>query len=92
MLLGALVAYLSVTEAEDRVGSWSLGGLVLLTGGIWASQPWASPPPVPSAVAVVGLAMWVLPFWGGWIERHRSIRETGCTGECRFLNSGPRSG
>jgi len=75
MLLGALAIYLRTTQPKDRVGSWALWALLLLTGGIWASQPWAAPPPGASAVAVVGLAMWILPFWAGWIERHRSLEK-----------------
>jgi hypothetical protein len=75
MLLGALAIYLRATQAKDKVGSWSLWGLIILTGGIWASQPWASPPPGASAVAAVGLVMWILPFWAGWIERHRQIKK-----------------
>lgn len=72
MLIAALVIYLRGTRPKDKVGRWALWGLVLLAGGIWVSQPWAAPPPGAMAVAVVGLGMWVLPFWTGWIEKHRS--------------------
>jgi membrane-bound metal-dependent hydrolase YbcI (DUF457 family) len=72
MFVFAIVIYLRATESKDKIGTWALWGLILLTGGIWASQPWAAPPPGAMAVAVVGLAMWILPFWAGWIERHRT--------------------
>jgi hypothetical protein len=29
------------------------------------------PPPSATAVAVSALALWLIPFWGIWIERHR---------------------
>jgi len=77
MLVGALAIYNQATLPKDRVGNWALWALILLTGGIWASQPWAAPPPEASAVAVVGLSMWILPFWAGWIERHRSLKSVG---------------
>jgi membrane-bound metal-dependent hydrolase YbcI (DUF457 family) len=73
LLAGGLAVYLRMTETKDRIGRWALVGLVVLTGAIWASQPWSPPPPDQSAVASVSLVMWILPFWAGWIERHRRM-------------------
>jgi hypothetical protein len=46
--------------------------LITLTGAIWISGPWSAPPPGATAIAVVGLAMWLFPLWAAWIDRHRS--------------------
>jgi membrane-bound metal-dependent hydrolase YbcI (DUF457 family) len=65
--------YSRLAPARDRTGRWSLLGLVVFCALIWAAQPWSPPPPSPTAVAVVGLSLWLLPVWAGWIERHRVI-------------------
>ena len=67
----AIVVYRRAFTARDRVGRWSFWGLIGLTTAIWISGPWSPPPPSASAIAVVGLAMWLLPLWALWIERHR---------------------
>jgi hypothetical protein len=28
-------------------------------------------PPSARAIAYAGLALWLLPFWAGWFDRHR---------------------
>jgi len=68
LALGVFAIYRMV--GVGRGGHVALWSLVLLTGGIWASQPWAPPAPNPTAVAGVTLTLWLLPFWGIWIERH----------------------
>ena len=73
---GALFAvgvalYLRATRPRDGVGNWAFWALVLLTTTIWISGPFSPPPPSVTAIAVVGLALWLLPLWAWWIERHR---------------------
>jgi membrane-bound metal-dependent hydrolase YbcI (DUF457 family) len=72
MFAAGIVAYVSATRATSRVGTWALVGLITLTGAIWISGPWSAPPPGATAIAVVGLAMWLFPLWAAWIDRHRS--------------------
>ncbi len=67
----AIVAYQRTFAARDRIGRWAFAGLVAFTGLIWLSGPWSPPPPNPSAVGAVALAMWIFPVWAAWIERHR---------------------
>jgi len=67
----AIEVYRRAFKARDRVGRWSFWALIVLTSAIWLSGPWSPPPPSASAIAVVGLAMWLFPLWAFWIERHR---------------------
>ena len=71
LFLVAIVLYARVVPARDAVGVWSLWSLVVFTGAIWMSGPWGPPPPSVSALTVAALALFLLPIWGSWIERHR---------------------
>jgi hypothetical protein len=70
LILGIWV-YHHARPARDRTGNRALAGLVIFTGLIWLSQPWSPPPSSASAVAWGALALWLLPPWAAWIERHR---------------------
>jgi hypothetical protein len=72
MLAAGVAIYLRATRARDAQGRWAFWSLVALTAAIWISGPFSPPPPGPTAIAAVALAMWLFPFWGGWIERHRA--------------------
>lgn len=68
-----ILLYLRTTDAKDRTGSLALAGLLLLTGLIWVTQPWAPLPPSSSAVAWGAMTLWLIPPWALWIERHRRV-------------------
>jgi len=75
---GALFAvgvalYLRTTRPRDGGGNWAFWALVVLTTAIWISGPFSPPPPSVTAIAVVGLALWLFPLWAWWIERHRTV-------------------
>lgn len=75
VLEGALLAlgvtlYRQRMRARSAAGHWALFSLVAFTGIIWISGPWSPPPPHAQAIAFVGLAMWLFPLWGAWIDRH----------------------
>jgi hypothetical protein len=72
LFAACIVLYLSSTRPRDAAGKWAFWALVLLTTAIWVSGPFSPPPPSATAIAVVGLALWLFPVWGGWIERHRT--------------------
>lgn len=67
----AVFAYVRSTRPRQKAGTWSLWALIMLTVMIWVSGPWSPPPPNERAIASVGLAMWLFPFWGTWIDRTR---------------------
>jgi membrane-bound metal-dependent hydrolase YbcI (DUF457 family) len=80
MFVAALEAYRRAFRPTDAVGSWAFRSLIALTSLIWMSGPWGPPPPSTTAVAIVSLALWVLPVWALWIERHRKGRGAGPRG------------
>ena len=74
---GALFAlclwiYVRATRARDRIGQWSLVGLVVFLVVIYVANLFGPPPPGTSAVAWSAQAIWLLVAWGYWIDRHRS--------------------
>jgi hypothetical protein len=71
LYLVALWLYARGSTGRDRTGRYALVGLGLLIGILWATQPWAPPPPSSIAVAWGALAMWLLLPWSAWIDRHR---------------------
>lgn len=73
LFVAGIAAYVRFTHARDRTGFWALAGLIGLTGLIWISSPWSPAPPHARAIAFAGLASWLFPVWGAWIERHRGL-------------------
>jgi hypothetical protein len=66
--------YLAATRPLDRTGSWSLVALVALLLAAYGAAVFGPPPPSATAVAWAGLAGWLLPLVGVWIDRHRAAR------------------
>lgn len=63
--------YSRTTTARDRVGRWGWVGLVAFLVAVYATNLTSPPPGSVNAVAVAGLAMWLLVLWAGWVDRHR---------------------
>jgi hypothetical protein len=74
LFVAGIVLYVRATRAADRIGSVMFWLLIAFLTLIWGTQPFSPPPPSSSAIAWVGLAMWLIPFWAGWIDRHRVSR------------------
>jgi membrane-bound metal-dependent hydrolase YbcI (DUF457 family) len=65
--------YLSITRSRDRVGTyalWAFLGFGLLAYVVNILGP---PPPDAHAIALAALALWLVPLWGWWIDRHRDV-------------------
>ena len=69
-----IAAWLRVARPHRTAGRIALWGVAALTGAVWLVQPWAPPPPSATAVAVGGLANWLLPAWAWWIDRTAALR------------------
>lgn len=74
LLLASVALYSRSTTRRDGGNRWVLPSLLFFTIVIWASGPFSPPPPGATAIAIVGLAMWLFPLWGHWIERTRDVR------------------
>ncbi|MGD8378091.1 MAG: hypothetical protein PVJ40_00045 [Gammaproteobacteria bacterium] len=84
MFLAGVWLYAAASRPRDGIGRyafWSLTGLLAL---IYAANVFGSPPPDPEAVAWVGLAGWLIPFWAEWADRHRRILSSNPGGPVTF--------
>lgn len=70
-----VAAYLRTTRARDRAGAIGLWALLAFVAVIWASGPFAPPPPGPRAVVFAGLGLWLLVPWAAWVDSHREPRD-----------------
>lgn len=71
MFAAAVYVYRTAFPARDATGRWAFRILILMMTIVWAMGPWSPPPPSASAIATVGVSMWLFPLWAGWIDRHR---------------------
>lgn len=73
LFVGGVWLYLRTTRAADRIGKvafWSLIALlVLLHLGTIAGPP----PPDTRTIAISALALWLIPLWAHWADRHRVV-------------------
>jgi hypothetical protein len=77
LFVAAIEAYRRGFVPRDAIGRWAFAGLILFTTAIWITSPWSPPPPDTTAIAIVGLALWLFPLWAAWIDRHRAAKGTG---------------
>ena len=71
MFAVGVALYARTTRPRDRTGTWSWVGLVAFLSIVYLGNSFGPPPPSAQAVAGSALALWLLPLWGYWIERHR---------------------
>lgn len=69
-----LWVYLRGTRARNRTGAWAFWGLMGLLVLIYAGNVFGPPPADVRSLAVFGLAGWLVPLWGYWVDRNRSVR------------------
>ena len=69
--------YFAVTKAKNKVGMYSLWSLLIFFIIIYLSNLFGPPPESAEAVGYVSLAQWLLIAWAYWIDRNRSVTETG---------------
>ena len=72
--LGAYLYY-SVTTAKNKIGTYSLAGLLLFLAIIHLGNLFGPPPPNVQMIAVAGNAMWLFVLWAWWIDRNRRMKD-----------------
>ena len=63
--------YTRTTRTKGPAGLWSLWSLVAVLVLIYLSNIFGPSPPSAQAVAWVGIASWLFPFWATWVDRER---------------------
>lgn len=72
---GGIWLYVRMTRSSNRRGSVAFWSLILFLAVIYIANIAAPPPPSDQAVAWAALSLWLLPLWGWWADRNRSLRE-----------------
>ena len=76
MFAAAVWIYVSSTRARDRIGSYGFWAFVVFMLITYFGNAFGSPPPSAALVARLGLAIWLIPLWAWWFDRHRDVRIT----------------
>lgn len=63
--------YARGTAPRDRTGRYAFGGLLGFLAAIHVGNAFGPPPPNMTAVAIGGLAIWLLVSWAAWADAHR---------------------
>ena len=71
MFAVGLFLYVRTTRAVDRLGRVGLSSLVAFLVVTYLGSVFGPPPPSKLALALTGLAMWLLVAWAYWVDRHR---------------------
>jgi hypothetical protein len=72
LFLFAVLAYTRSTPAIDRTGRYALWSLITFFVLTYAANAFGPPPPNETALAIVGLSLWIFVPWGYWIDNHRA--------------------
>jgi len=76
MFAAAVWIYVSSTRARDRIGSYGFWAFVVFMLITYFGNAFGSTPPSAALVARLGLAIWLIPLWAWWFDRHRDVRMT----------------
>ena len=68
--LGAYL-YLSVTKSKNKIGTYSLIGLITFLLLMYIANLFGPPPDSITAIGLVGNAEWLIILWGYWIDKNR---------------------
>lgn len=71
MFAGGIALYAGATRARDGIGRWAFVALVLFLAASYLGAAFGPPAPDVRTLAWGSLALWLLPLWAWWIERHR---------------------
>src|SRR5580704_6715492 len=71
MFAAGVWMYMSATRARDRAGSYGLWAFVAFMVLVYFANVFGSPPPSAEFLARFSLAIWLIPLWAWWLDRHR---------------------
>ena len=69
-----ILLYRDTTRPLDRTGSVGMWAFIIFLAAIFVLNAGGTPPPSARMVAWMALALWLLPFWAAWFDRHRQVR------------------
>lgn len=70
-----ILVYRDVTEPQDGIGAYGMWVFFVFLGVLYVLNASATPPPSVKALAYGSLALWLLPLWAAWFDRHRMPSE-----------------
>jgi membrane-bound metal-dependent hydrolase YbcI (DUF457 family) len=71
MFAAGVWIYLAATRARDRSGSYGLWAFLTFILIVYFASAFGAPPPSADAVARLSFAIWLIPLWTWWFDRHR---------------------
>lgn len=69
-----ILLYRDVTKRRDGVGHYVFWALIVFLAAIHIANASGTPPPSVKAIAIAGLALWLIPLWAMWFDRHRDVQ------------------
>lgn len=69
-----ILLYRHVTKRRDGVGHYAFWALIVFLAAIHIANASGAPPPSVKAVAIAALALWLIPLWALWFDRHRDVQ------------------
>jgi len=63
--------YIKTTKAKNKVGLYSLAGLIVFLVLMYISNLMGPPPPSIQAIGIVGNVQWLIILWAYWIDKNR---------------------
>lgn len=66
--------YYKSTKAKNKIGTYSLIGLIVFLIAMYISNLVGPPPPTIEMIGIVGNAQWLIVLWGYWIDKNREAK------------------
>lgn len=76
LFLAGIVIYERSTVPRDRVGRYGYWLLVVFLLAAYVAAVFGPPPPSVAALAWGGQSVWLLVFWGFWVDWHRPAKQS----------------
>jgi membrane-bound metal-dependent hydrolase YbcI (DUF457 family) len=66
--------YVSMTGPRDRTGRYALWAFLAVSILLYVGNVTGPPPPNTHVLIMSAFALWLVPLWAWWIDRHRDVR------------------